>query len=47
VITNGGRVLNVVGTGGSVAEARAAAYAGVAHIDFAGMQFRTDIAAGG
>jgi phosphoribosylamine--glycine ligase len=45
-VTNGGRILDVVGTGGSVAEARAAAYAGVAHIDFAGMQFRTDIAHG-
>ena len=43
VVTNGGRVLNVVGTGASVADARAAAYAGVAHIDFAGMQFRSDI----
>jgi phosphoribosylamine--glycine ligase len=44
VVTNGGRILDVVGTGGSVAEARAAAYAAVAHIDFAGMQFRRDIA---
>ena len=43
IVTNGGRVLDVVGTGDSVAEARAAAYAGVAHIDFAGMQFRRDI----
>ena len=47
VVTNGGRILDVVGTGSSVAEAREAAYAGVAHIDFAGMQFRTDIAAHG
>jgi phosphoribosylamine--glycine ligase len=47
VVTNGGRVLSVVGTGDSVADARAAAYAGVAHIDFAGMQFRKDIAANG
>jgi phosphoribosylamine---glycine ligase len=47
VVTNGGRVLNVVGTGSSVAEARNAAYAGVARIDFAGMRFRTDIAANG
>ncbi len=45
VVTNGGRVLNVVGGGESVEEARAAAYAAVAHIDFAGMQYRTDIAA--
>jgi phosphoribosylamine--glycine ligase len=46
-VTNGGRILDVVGTGCSVAEARESAYAGVAHIDFAGMQFRTDIAADG
>ena len=43
LVTNGGRVLNVVGTGTSVADARSAAYAGVVHIDFAGMQFRKDI----
>jgi phosphoribosylamine-glycine ligase len=34
----------VTGSGDSVAEARAAAYAGVARIDFDGMQFRSDIA---
>ena len=45
LVTNGGRVLGVTGTGKTVAEARAAAYAGVARIDFAGMQNRTDIAA--
>jgi phosphoribosylamine---glycine ligase len=45
LVTNGGRVLNVVGTGTTVAEARTAAYDAAAHIDFAGMQFRTDIAA--
>ena len=45
VVTNGGRVLNVVGAGMSAADARTAAYAGVAHIDFAGMQFRKDIGA--
>ena len=45
LVTNGGRVLNVVGSGASVADARAAAYAGVACIDFAGMRFRTDIGA--
>ena len=43
--TNGGRVLDVIGTGATVADARAAAYAGVARIDFAGMQFRKDIGA--
>ncbi len=47
LVTNGGRILNVVGLGESVAAARTAAYEAVAHIDFAGMQFRTDIAANG
>ena len=47
LVTNGGRVLDVVGTGETLADARAAAYTGVARIDFAGMQFRTDIAAHG
>jgi phosphoribosylamine--glycine ligase len=42
--TSGGRVLNVVGTGGSIMEARARAYAAVELIDFPGMQYRTDIA---
>ncbi len=46
LVTAGGRVLSVVGTGGSVAQARAAAYDGVAAISFAGAQHRTDIAAG-
>jgi len=45
LVTNGGRVLNVVATGETVAAARTAAYEAVACIDFAGMQFRTDIAA--
>jgi phosphoribosylamine--glycine ligase len=44
VVTNGGRVLGVTGSGDSLAEARTAAYAGVARIDFDGMQFRSDIA---
>jgi phosphoribosylamine--glycine ligase len=47
LVTNGGRVLNVVGVGETVAEARSAAYEAAAHIDFAGMQFRTDIAVDG
>jgi phosphoribosylamine--glycine ligase len=47
LVTNGGRVLNVVGVGDTVAAARTAAYEAVACIDFAGMQFRTDIAADG
>ncbi len=42
--TSGGRVLNVVGMGGSIMEARARAYAAVELIDFPGMQYRTDIA---
>jgi len=45
LVTNGGRVLDVIGTGATVADARAAAYAGVARIDFAEMQFRKDIGA--
>jgi phosphoribosylamine--glycine ligase len=44
LVTNGGRILNVVGIGATVEEARTAAYEAVAHIDFRGMQFRTDIA---
>jgi phosphoribosylamine--glycine ligase len=42
--TAGGRVLNVVGTGDSIIEARARAYAAVELIDFPGKQYRTDIA---
>jgi phosphoribosylamine--glycine ligase len=44
LVTAGGRVLAVVGTGADVAAARAAAYAGVAGISFDGAQFRSDIA---
>jgi phosphoribosylamine--glycine ligase len=43
LVTNGGRVLDVVGSGASVDDARAAAYGGVACIDFAGMRYRGDI----
>jgi phosphoribosylamine---glycine ligase len=46
VVTNGGRVLTVVATGATVAEARAKAYANVARIRFVDMQYRKDIAAG-
>ena len=46
LVTAGGRVLAVVGTGADVAAAREAAYAGVAEIAFDGAQHRTDIAAG-
>jgi phosphoribosylamine---glycine ligase len=45
LVTAGGRVLAVVGTGADVAAARDAAYAGVAEIAFDGAQHRTDIAA--
>jgi phosphoribosylamine---glycine ligase len=44
LVTNGGRILNVVGVGPTVDEARTAAYDAVGRIDFAGMQFRSDIA---
>ncbi len=44
LFTAGGRVLNVVGTGPSIIEARARAYAAVEQIHFDGIQYRTDIA---
>ena len=44
VVSAGGRVLSVVGTGPDLATARRAAYAGVAEIQLAGGQHRTDIA---
>ncbi len=47
LVTAGGRVLAVVATGDSVAQARARAYEGVGRIAFDGAQHRTDIAAGG
>lgn len=43
VITSGGRVLVVTGTGASLEEARDAAYAAVGNISFDGMQHRRDI----
>ncbi|HZR25447.1 MAG TPA: phosphoribosylamine--glycine ligase [Vicinamibacterales bacterium] len=43
LLTAGGRVLTVVGRGSSFTEAIARAYAGVAKIEFDGMQFRHDI----
>ena len=45
LLSAGGRVLNVVGTGDSVAEAREQAYAAVEQIDFPGAHYRTDVAA--
>jgi phosphoribosylamine---glycine ligase len=44
LVTNGGRILNVTALGDSLADARAAAYDAASHIDFAGVQFRRDIA---
>jgi phosphoribosylamine--glycine ligase len=44
LVTNGGRVLGVTGTGATVAEARERAYAGVERISFRGVRYRRDIA---
>lgn len=44
VVTAGGRVLNVVGIGATMASARAAAYRQVERIHFEGMHYRRDIA---
>jgi phosphoribosylamine--glycine ligase len=46
LVTAGGRVLAVTGTGPTVADARARAYDGVARIHIDGAHHRTDIAAG-
>jgi phosphoribosylamine---glycine ligase len=45
LLVDGGRVLDVVGLGPSVSEARAKAYEAVELVSWPGMQFRTDIAA--
>ncbi len=45
LVTAGGRVLNVVGRGPDVATARAVAYEALAHLRWAGLHARTDIAA--
>ncbi len=45
VVSSGGRVLSVVGTGPDVAAARAAAYAGVERVTLRGSHHRGDIAA--
>ncbi|MFW6103210.1 MAG: phosphoribosylamine--glycine ligase, partial [Chloroflexota bacterium] len=44
VVTNGGRVMAVVATGATIAEARELVYAHVPRISFEGMMYRTDIA---
>jgi phosphoribosylamine--glycine ligase len=46
LVTAGGRVLNVVGTGPDAAAARERAYAAADKINWAGKQFRSDIAGG-
>ena len=46
VVTSGGRVLTLVGLGATHAAARGHAYAGASKVEFAGKQFRSDIAAG-
>jgi phosphoribosylamine--glycine ligase len=43
LVTAGGRVLSVVGRGGSHEDAVATAYAAVERVQFADMQFRTDV----
>ncbi|WP_251455297.1 phosphoribosylamine--glycine ligase [Microbacterium sp. Marseille-Q6648] len=45
LVATGGRVLNVVGLGTTFAEARERTYRALGHIELAGGQFRTDIAA--
>lgn len=45
LVTAGGRVLDVVGFGPTIAEARQRAYAAVSLVSFDGMLYRTDIAA--
>lgn len=45
LVSSGGRVLSVVGTGADLAAARTAAYEGVARISLRGSHHRTDIAA--
>ncbi|WP_180929099.1 diaminobutyrate--2-oxoglutarate transaminase [Streptomyces sp. AJS327] len=42
-VTTGGRVLHAVGSGDTLAEARAAAYGQIGRISFPGMRYRADI----
>jgi phosphoribosylamine--glycine ligase len=44
LVTAGGRVLAVIGTGSDLSQARIRAYSGVHHVSFPGAQFRGDIA---
>ncbi len=43
ILTNGGRVLNVVGLGGDIKKAIDKAYEGVSRVNFEGMHYRKDI----
>jgi phosphoribosylamine--glycine ligase len=45
LVTNGGRILSVTSTGGTVADARERAYAACERISFPAMRYRRDIAA--
>jgi phosphoribosylamine--glycine ligase len=45
LVTAGGRVLAITGTGETLAQARERAYAGASRISFEGIHYRTDIAA--
>jgi phosphoribosylamine---glycine ligase len=44
LVSSGGRVLNMVGVGDDLASARSAAYTAAETVDFAGKQYRKDIA---
>ncbi|HLE95494.1 MAG TPA: phosphoribosylamine--glycine ligase [Acidimicrobiia bacterium] len=44
LVVNGGRVLNLVGIGASIAQARERAYEAVSAVSWPGMQYRSDIA---
>jgi phosphoribosylamine--glycine ligase len=46
LVTAGGRVLDVVGSGPDVATARARAYGAIGQLKWPGLHHRTDIAAG-
>ncbi len=43
LVTDGGRVLHVIGRGKTLQEARDTAYRGIEHISFEGLRYRTDI----
>ncbi len=43
LVTDGGRVLHVVGKGKTLHEARESAYRGIRHISYEGIRYRTDI----